>query len=952
MKKKLFINFFTVAVLTVAVGLVFSCKDYDDEIRADLQGQISDLNADLGNLLNKHEEDVESLKNDLADAKEECQNNIDAAEDRLTDLINQAKADADANHATKQALADSIAKYAMKIAEANANIDLLDAKIDSLDAALTAVDEMQTDSIDKILEILNNLGWTSGDAINEWNEQYNVVVNNAKNAYDLSVQNNQTINNYGVTLDSIKNVLENLPSAGPNCDCTDLIKRIDSLANVTDTLLVNELAAVKLRAEEILAEAKAYTDEHIAHVADSLKALYAVVDEVEGDVDSIIQVTSALDIKITDLKNASEKADSILADRLDTLETEVAELTEQVNKNTKDIETLTNKFMNVMSKRISSIVLQGAYSPVVGYFALPTGAKSNILAAYYGNEQGKFYFPTSRTGSLYGDRSMNFTSAEMAHIGITEEIFGGDEYLVDDTEGNAGTLYMTVNPNDVDLSETQFALVNSIGEAAPVALSTPVKSDYKLTFGYTRAGKNNGFYESKATLPVEAVESAQIKVDLGAIKDAIKDVTSIRDGINFTELANTIYSHVNEVADANAVEATWEDSLGIHSVYSDYGIAAVAIKPLSYAFDPASVVNTDYIPGYSRVKNFLNETIDKAVNKVISILPNFDKFDIETPTISKIEIADLSDELLAKFNVTIKDTVEYVWKDTISIDDIVIEDKNIPLTGQKVWIPEQTIKVPNEFDSDSTTVTIPGRYVAVDGVNVKVDGETIVIDDVIINEVLEIPVEVSYDMTEAIEELYGDMTGSIKDVNKMLEDLQGFMDDINEMLDELEEIANIESSIEETAENVKKRLNDYLDEINSKYSSFMKGINDKLQPNLLLSTKGGFASLSSVKKVPTTVEGTEIVVIPTSYTAEMIAPAFKKLVVVSNVYKGTVDSYSDATCKSVLDAANADLKTILPGHQRTVSINGKAGYVYEITYSAMDFSGKVSTTRHYVKFAE
>lgn len=938
MKKKLFINFFTVAVLTVAVGLVFSCKDYDDEIRADLQGQISDLNADLGNLLNKHEEDVESLKNDLADAKEECQNNIDAAEDRLTDLINQAKTDADATYATKQALADSIAKYAMKIAEANANIDLLDAKIDSLDAALTAVDEMQTDSIDKILEILNNLGWTSGDAINEWNEQYNVVVNNAKNAYDLSVQNNQTINNYGVTLDSIKNVLENLPSTGPNCDCTDLIKRIDSLANVTDTLLVNELATVKARAEEVLNEAKAYTDEHIKHVADSLKTL-----------DSSVK---ALDIKVADMKKAYEYADSILADRLDTLEADVAELTEQVNKNTQAIETLTNKFMNVMSKRISSIVLQGAYSPVVGYFALPTGAKSNILAAYYGNEQGKFYFPTSRTGSLYGDRSMNFTSAEMAHIGITEEIFGGDEYLVDDTEGNAGTLYMTVNPNDVDLSETQFALVNSIGEAAPVALSTPVKSDYKLTFGYTRAGKNNGFYESKATLPVEAVESAQIKVDLGAIKDAIKDVTSIRDGINFTELANTIYSHVNEVADANAVEATWEDSLGIHSVYSDYGIAAVAIKPLSYAFDPASVVNTDYIPGYSRVKNFLNETIDKAVNKVISILPNFDKFDIETPTISKIEIADLSDELLAKFNVTIKDTVEYVWKDTISIDDIVIEDKNIPLTGQEVWIPEQTIKVPNEFDSDSTTVTIPGRYVAVDGVNVKVDGETIVIDDVIINEVLEIPVEVSYDMTEAIEELYGDMTGSIKDVNKMLEDLEGFMDDINEMLDELEEIANIESSIEETAENVKKRLNDYLDEINSKYSSFMKGINDKLQPNLLLSTKGGFASLSSVKKVPTTVKGTEIVVIPTSYTAEMIAPAFKKFVVVSNVYKGTVDSYSDATCKSVLDAANADLKTILPGHQRTVSINGKAGYVYEITYSAMDYSGKVSTTRHYVKFAE
>ncbi|MBQ8730635.1 MAG: hypothetical protein IJY81_05590, partial [Lachnospiraceae bacterium] len=459
MKKKLFINFFTVAVMAVTVGLVFSCKDYDDEIRSDLQGQIDVMGKDLDALFDKHVEDVESLKIDLSDAKAECQASIADAESRLTDLINQAKTDADETYATKQALADSIAKYAALISDNKAELGLLDAKIESLDAALDAVNAMQSDSIKQVFEILNNLGWASGDAVNEWNEEYKEVIANAKKAYEQSTLNNATIENHDELLDSIKNVLANLPASTPGCDCTDLIKRIDSLANVTDTLLVNELAAVKLRAEEILAEAKAYTDEHIAHVADSLKALYAVVDEVEGDVDSIIQVTSALDIKITDLKNASEKADSILADRLDTLETEVAELTEQVNKNTKDIETLTNKFMNVMSKRISSVVLQGAYSPVVGYFALPTGAKSNILAAYYGNVEGSFYFPTARKGSLCGDKSMNFTREELVHIGVTEGSFGGDEYLIDNAEGNAGTLYMTVNPNDVDLSETQFALV-------------------------------------------------------------------------------------------------------------------------------------------------------------------------------------------------------------------------------------------------------------------------------------------------------------------------------------------------------------------------------------------------------------------------------------------------------------------------------------------------------------
>ncbi|MBQ8736655.1 MAG: hypothetical protein IJY78_02345, partial [Bacteroidaceae bacterium] len=423
--------------------------------------------------------------------------------------------------------------------------------------------------------------------------------------------------------------------------------------------------------------------------------------------------------------------------------------------------------------------------------------------------------------------------------------------------------------------------------------------------------------------------------------------------INFTELANTIYSHVNEVADANAVEATWEDSLGTHSVYSDYGIAAVAVKPLSYAFDPGQFVNPDYMPGYGRVKDLLNKTVDEAVKKVVSILPNFDKFDIEAPKISKIEIKELDEDLLAKFNVVIKDTVQYRLNMTVPVDDVIVEDRDIPLEGQHVTIPAQHIKIPSELHpEDSTEVEIPAQDVLVDYIHVIVKGDTIEINDVEINEVLEIPVEVSYDMTDAIKDLYGDMTGSIKDVNKMLEDLEGFMDDINEMLDELEEIANIETSIEDAAENVKKRLNDYLDKLNAKYTTLINGINSKLQPNLLLNTKSGFASLSSVKKVPTKVRGTDIVVVPTSYTAEMLAPACKKFVVVTNVYKGSVDSYSDATCKSILDEANKDLKNVLPGHQRTVSVKGKAGYIYEITYSAMDYSGKVSTTRHYVKFVK
>ena len=104
----------------------------------------------------------------------------------------------------------------------------------------------------------------------------------------------------------------------------------------------------------------------------------------------------------------------------------------------------------------------------------------------------------------------------------------------------------------------------------------------------------------------------------------------------------------------------------------------------------------------------------------------------------------------------------------------------------------------------------------------------------------------------------------------------------------------------------------------------------------------------------------------TSYTAELLAPAYKKWVAVTNVWNTSEDAVKDkvggqivasaqngdATLKAALADANngENMNRIVFGTTR----NGKlgtlqSGKVYEISYSAVDFHGKVAARKFYVR---
>ena len=1003
--KKIFSKYFVVAVVAVAMGCISSCKDFDDEIYMSLNKGDAALKQDLADsiakLRNEMKDSLAVARQERVDLMTKLKNHIADAELKHQELERLIQENANADAATKRELEGKIAnlkselndKIAAEVEKIMAEIGKIDARLATIEAdyaKLSYVDgEIQKvkdmfadyykkaevynkDEVDEMLsreELNKTLFGDSEGGPSEGNPIVGSIV---------QIINQQLYGDGGTTGTPIANLselrelakkadstatanaakiatMDSLISQIKQCTCPVLVDRVialetkmDSIKEVcknleynfnvlesrVDTLSgIEETKALAQQAQQKAEQyAKEYTD----------AALNAILDYVNPRFTSIEEMLAEFYTQIenhADQLLAHDASIAALNDSVNLLRSDLTSLEERVKKNEEAIASLTDRVQNVedaLKNRISGIVLQATKSPVVGYFNIPMGIKSNVLAAYYGEAMNDVYFPTIRTTNLISGEA--FTEEEAALLGFSEELIAGEgEVLIDDAEGNVGTLYVTINPAEVDLTGVEFSLVNSRDEVSYVTLGELEKSEEKLTFGYTRAA--NGFYEAKATISATDAVNAKIRVDLEDMKGLVSELKNglTNGNMNFANLAASIQSVVNDVADATALKASWEDKMEpyTHNVYSEYALAAMTVQPLSFQF--MQNVNMQSFPGISRISNFINSTIDK-----INIsLPKFD-MDFTAPEIKKIAIKDF-DEL--GVNCMIEMNVEYELNMSIPVEDVIIKEQEILVPGQTITVPVPEQKTTAVVNGETVEITIPAgtTTVTIDDKTVKVKEQVIEIANVPVNETLQIPVK--YDMTDIIKDLYGNVTEPIEDVNAMLGDLEDFMDDVNKMLEELDAINDIEQSITDAKNGIKNELNKFLENLNNSLCNAINSINDRIQPNLLLKTEGGFAMLSQVENMPTVLEAANCVLVPTTYTGELIAPAFKKYVAVVGVKDA---EGNDVTSAEIANVNTGKLNTVLAGSTTDVEFAGKSGYTYEIVYSALDYSGKYSNVRYYV----
>lgn len=678
-------------------------------------------------------------------------------------------------------------------------------------------------------------------------------------------------------------------------------KAIEDLQKLIDKDKADEWSKAVEDAAEALERAK-NDSAKLALLGDNLEdydkmrdALAGALRDANGNWMSLEEYIKAQGFLTSDdIKDFVTKAE--FNDSLNVFRARIDEVSSKLEALTTEINTKLGLLQNSLNKYVSSVLIQGTDNPVFGSFAFPANISSNVLAAYYGDVKD-LKFPT--------DEPYNYVDAQNALSAKDLEMMGvaaGNQYYngrvvsgmqADGTvaAGNAGTLYVTVNPNTVDATGATAILVNSQDSKSGVMLSPLAETDKVLNFGYTRA-TGNGFYEAKATVTPSVVDEVSPRIsydDLKGLKDEIKDaVNAIRNkgNVDITGLVYSVYSISSNILDAQAVKFPWSDT-DIYgntierATYSQYSLAATAVHPLSFAF--AKDVHYDEFPGINKVEDIIGDMF----NKIEDAIPTIDVDDLNIH---------------------------------IEIEDFVFD--------------------PVELEDGSVEVNVD----IVDEETGKHYKQTIDITD-----------KVEEAVNEALGSAAGDVSAYIKDV---VDQLNEQVAQINDIIDQLRDINEIGNKLDE----VEDKIYDYLSKGENLLLKLVNNANELLQPMMLAKTADSYVVLSRSASAPTkfraasmTTDG--IILRPTTYSAEVLAPAFKKFVGVANVYKdGKSAQGGDANCQAALKAANSSSEgfcTVQEGDWNKarfkVSSQYKKGYVYEIVYTAADYSGKIVVKRFYIE---
>ena len=897
-------------VTIMSLGTLNSCKDYEEDYSMQFnalaaqdaalrkmleachdtcQKNITLLNSKL-DALNNHVNDMESeLKGDLNTLRNELEGDLNTLRSDLNAAITELK---EADEAILQALNETTVNLYAALAE-------LEEKYIEADRVLKA--ELEG----RIAELEGKLAALS-----------------AKDA----------------ELEALIDVLR-----------ADLTTVETNLTNQLNTLKT-ELSEVAQKAGEALTKAENAQKkaEEAYHMADSLGGeldkVKADLEQTQKDLEEAKEIYDAaiallnqrvdnLEDRVINLEAAVLELKKMYAGQDEAMKEEIAALNDRIDA----LEERLDKVENSQKALVTSIELNATVNPVFGTFNLPANVRSNLLIGYYGKAVQEGVFPSDSLSGLYvnANKYSIYPEAFALLDPAGEYKYYSNDLLVNgDNELNIGTLYLTVNPTKANFEGTTFDLVNSQDEKALATLSDLKPSEHKIQFGYTRAAapeeSKNGFYETKVSIAKADVEAAAIHSEgmANAIQRAVNDFKTSRN-INFSDLAVTLLDNLDGVTDAYAVRANWNDELvGERSVYSQYGLAATAMRSLT-GYASFKDFNYQTIPGYEQAMGLIDRIASSIKNQIHNAIPDGlkDGFSIDLPKIENVKL-DRKSLDLDKFGYELNITIDFEIDPEEGFADIVKEGDQAYL---QIWArdSEGELKVVGlipfgdiKKNADGTyTITIKGGHYA-DNFETEM------------NKILD-AIDHAIDITSGnIQEAYDQIEKLVEDVNKMLADLNG-----------------IEGTIGDGVDKFASMLQAWLDKINSSIVNLINNSNFFLQPMLVATNASGTRMLSSAPNYATEIPAQTDLIL-TNFTGEILAPAFKKYVACTNVFKnGASAQGGDRTCTAVLKAVNGgeNLDKVLDGS--VVRINGvefQSGYTYELTIAALDYEGQQTARQFYV----
>lgn len=520
--------------------------------------------------------------------------------------------------ATQEALEKAVAGLEAALKEANEKTESVDGKVDNLAQVVNDLNIAATQAIAQLQTLITDLGTEVGTLKSE--------------VETLKSQLNEIITAWGPKVEeAIKTAADALALAQSNSTQISTMQeqyealsaKLDSLANLNhthnpsydDTELRNSIAALAEEMKGLSEEMKDFASKQaLRDVLTAAELMHAEAMEYTKRVENMAAE------KLGELENNFTTLEATVAE----IKTKVDEIYPKVQENRQYIIGI----YDYLKKMITGITIQAVNNPIFGSVAFPWGVQSNILVGYYGESDVDVRFPTTRTANyIYKECALTDKDAEMLGSSVESYNKFGQSVLVEETEGNAGKVYVTINPTSVDFTGQKLPLVNSQDEESAVKLGALEKSDAVLRFGVTRAA-DNGFYEATATFTEDNIPTFDVDKSMiyNSLKDIAKDVLNHQDGINVKAAASRLYNvflELNGNLDAYGIKASWnfndvEGNVQTNSVYSKYAIAATAIKPLSYAFLYDMQLGTSI---NNRLPNLptINPNVEAIINNIVDL---------------------------------------------------------------------------------------------------------------------------------------------------------------------------------------------------------------------------------------------------------------------------------------------------------------------------------------------
>ena len=477
-------------------------------------------------------------------------------------------------------------------------------------------------------------------------------------------------------------------------------------------------------------------------------------------------------------------------------------------------------------------------------------------------------------GAYYGYAEDNAT--------IGNEDISADDLLLDDAKDNAGSIGVYINPANKDFSGLTFKIVDSQGNVTPF-IATATKNEKVEHYGYTRAGEVSttpNYYLLKVSIDpnrldeVKTWTSADVESLKGVAQNILNKLKNRKNNLNLTEIANTLYK-------------TFNNRLTEYHLALEQELTDGTNKSLN-----VTIADKDFAA--TVIKPLSYKFLSGGINYDIKDIPTLESKGLYIDT-SSLKWTDLNH--IADINQTVE--VDVPNASTMTIDKNKV---HITANGELEWVdPNNKTKIED-----------------LKGVKVDVNGITFDAGAVTYNT-----------KKQAVT-----VTVSMDEFNKIIDQVNS---QVGNMLGTVENLANKVNKFESTIDGR------FIDRVNSyihKCNYWLDNANKFLQPAMFATDGNNWVKLPTIASGATYVKMTNgkanVLLLPTSYTLEYLAPAYKKYITVKDPSGATV--------------TGENIGKVISGNIHKAGFTATKEGVYTITYDAVDYTGgKAKTKTFFIK---